>query len=239
MLRAPRFRSSALRRTLTTDAVRTLDTWIDGVRGQRFAVSDHFNPHHLANLYATLPTRDGSSLSHPSYAPLVHHDLAPGHHLVFFNAANPTRQLRADGSDADFAPPPPFTRRMWAGGRMTWSPRDGVLGNMAVGKQARATTEIVDVKKRLDGPTPMVFVKQRIRVKYWDHHGRQLVEEERTHVYQPPKTTPRAPRVGSFVLVSDTAVVGANDAQCKTSLQKPISLSLIPPPLLPCSASQR
>lgn len=31
-------------------------------------------------------------------------------------------ELGRDGSDTTFNPPAPFTRRMWAGGEMVWSP---------------------------------------------------------------------------------------------------------------------
>ncbi|KAF2963785.1 hypothetical protein GQX73_g9804 [Xylaria multiplex] len=45
----------------------------------------------------------------------------PGYHLVYFTPSGIEDELGADGTDARYNPPPPFTRRMWAGGRMRWS----------------------------------------------------------------------------------------------------------------------
>ena len=85
-------------------------------------------------------------------------------------------------SGADFCPPEPFTRRMWAGGSINWKlwGKDG----LHVGDKVTAVTRIKDVKKKgfnKDGQ-PMVFVKQLI--EYTKEGSDQVaIEEERSHVY--------------------------------------------------------
>jgi hydroxyacyl-ACP dehydratase HTD2-like protein with hotdog domain len=169
------------RRQISTEAISALDKWTASIVKQPLEVTDHFNPHHLANLYATLPTTASAPRSQSQY-----NRLHPGHHLVFFNASNPEATLRQDGSDANFGPPPPFSRRMWAGGSMRWS-REYVR-NTAIGTLGTARSQVVDVKQvGLNGSNPMVFVKQKIDIHH--RHGldavSHLVEEERTHVYIP------------------------------------------------------
>jgi hypothetical protein len=181
------------RRTITSDALRALDTWIESVRGKQRTVEDIVAPRHLLHLGATIATSQHAEFpAWPSDVRLGAH-FRPGHQLVFFNAANPEGALRADGSDADFTPPAPFTRRMWAGGRMEWQ----AGANEAVGDEVEAVAEVVEVKKRIDSATPMLFVKQRISA-YSIFTSDFEVVEERTHVFQPPGTAPRSPRTGEW-----------------------------------------
>ncbi|CAN8096354.1 unnamed protein product [Discula destructiva] len=50
------------------------------------------------------------------------HPVVPqGHHLVGFAPAPLTDDLLPDGTDSDHSPGPPFTRRLWAGGSVTFS----------------------------------------------------------------------------------------------------------------------
>ncbi|KAL8710535.1 MAG: hypothetical protein Q9220_004968 [cf. Caloplaca sp. 1 TL-2023] len=46
--------------------------------------------------------------------------MAPSHHLVYLPPATPLSSLLPDGTDPLHSPGPPFTRRMWAGGDMTF-----------------------------------------------------------------------------------------------------------------------
>ncbi|KAI7786505.1 hypothetical protein LA080_003234 [Diaporthe eres] len=47
--------------------------------------------------------------------------LPQGHHLVYFPPTHPSSALLADGTDADHWPGPPFTRRLWAGGAVSFA----------------------------------------------------------------------------------------------------------------------
>ncbi|KAF3770564.1 hypothetical protein M406DRAFT_27011, partial [Cryphonectria parasitica EP155] len=46
--------------------------------------------------------------------------LPQGYHLVYFPPAHPTASLLPDGTDTDHSPGSPFTRRVWAGGSVTF-----------------------------------------------------------------------------------------------------------------------
>ncbi|KAH9856932.1 hypothetical protein C2E23DRAFT_806000 [Lenzites betulinus] len=153
--------------------VAALDRWI--AADKRLTLHDTIRPEHLADLYITLPTRDGSV--RPFAPPQDGAPLCYGHHLAFFHPRNLEGALRSDGTDTDFCPPEPFTRRMWAGGRMEWK-RPLCVGDRAT---ARATIGAV-AKKGFEKGTPMVFVSQKIEYSKPDS-GEVCIEEERAHVY--------------------------------------------------------
>lgn len=76
--------------------------------------TDCLHYEHLADLFVTLPTRDGSRQPFQEAKPDV--PLGYGHHLAFFHHRKPERLLREDGTENDMSPPEPFIQRMWAGG---------------------------------------------------------------------------------------------------------------------------
>ncbi|PSR99441.1 hypothetical protein PHLCEN_2v4135 [Hermanssonia centrifuga] len=169
---ARRLLSTALSSSLNIEA---LNKWI--ASENKLTVPDTLRPEHLSSLYATLPTRDHAHSPPTEGAPLGY-----GHHLVFFHPRNPESVLRWDGTDADFCPPEPFTRRMWASGKMTWKATG--RGALRIGDSAVAVSEMGQVKKKgfEEGGLPMVFVKQMI--KYMKRgSGQVALEEERSHVY--------------------------------------------------------
>ncbi|KAF8550282.1 hypothetical protein OG21DRAFT_1419944 [Imleria badia] len=158
-----------------------LDAWITPPKS--LALTDSLSPTHLADLYITLPTRDGSRPGHLYQPPTRGTPLGYGHHLAFFHPRHPESALRPDGTDADFCPPEPFTRRMWASGTMRWNTKRG--GTLRVGDDAHSVSTIASVEKKgFDAANahPMVFVTQRIHITA---RGREepSVVEERSHVY--------------------------------------------------------
>ncbi|THH17823.1 hypothetical protein EW146_g3078 [Bondarzewia mesenterica] len=153
--------------------VEALDRWIS--QEKQLVLSDRFHTEHLSDLYVTLPTRDGTRA--PYVAPEEGARLGYGHHLAFFHPRTPEKDLRPDGTDADFCPPAPFVRRMWAGGKIEWRKP------LIVGKKATSVSTVASVaKKGFEKGSPMVFVKQNMEVK---HFGEDdiAVFEERSHVY--------------------------------------------------------
>lgn len=162
---------------------------------------DTFHQEHLADLYATLPTRDGT------FGP--RHDppgcaLGRGHHFAFFHPRSPMARLRADGTDAEFCPPEPFTRRMWASGRMEWRrPADLSVGQHAV-SVSTLSKENVERKgfEAVDGRPPMVFVKQQIAVTPEGAEEGPALVEERTHVYLPVGGPRPSGRKGKYSILS-------------------------------------
>ncbi|CAD6588744.1 MAG: hypothetical protein CYPHOPRED_004512 [Cyphobasidiales sp. Tagirdzhanova-0007] len=73
----------------------------------------------LCKLAVTLGSRARSDTA-CEVAPPLDTALPPGWHLVYFTPSFQEEALGPDGSDRSFNPDPPFTRRMWAGGRLKW-----------------------------------------------------------------------------------------------------------------------
>lgn len=175
-------------------STKALESWI-ATPNKSLLLRDTLSVEHLSDLFITLPTRDGSRTTF--VPPAEGKSLPFGHHLAFFHPRNPEHVLRKDGTDADFCPPEPFTRRMWAGGKMKWNHESPLL----VGTPATASSSVAKVeKKNFDTRSPMVFVKQRIE---YSSEGGPVVslEEERAHVYLPQTTAGqnnRGPREGSY-----------------------------------------
>ncbi|KAH8833668.1 hypothetical protein DL96DRAFT_1577926 [Flagelloscypha sp. PMI_526] len=136
----------------------TLDRWRNSSLG--FTLDDTPNHEKLLDLFITLPTRDGST--RPP-VPSKNH-LEYGHHLVFFHPRTREGQLRTDATDPDFAPPSPWTRRMWAGGKFTW-----------VGPPLRLGSE---------SGNHMAFLRQQYSYSQ-EHSSVPSIIEERTHVFLP------------------------------------------------------
>jgi hydroxyacyl-ACP dehydratase HTD2-like protein with hotdog domain len=78
----------------------------------------------------------------------------PGHHLVYFTAAGLEHELGPDGTDRTFNAHAPYTRRMWAGGRMSWN------GELRVGDAVEEHTRLLSaVAKRSKSAGEMVLVE--------------------------------------------------------------------------------
>jgi len=152
-----------------------LDDWIASPK--QLVLNDSFTVERVSDLYITLPTRDGTRS--PYKAPEISTPLGYGSHLAFFHPRNPESELRPDGTDADFCPPSPLTRRMWAGGRMTWDPENP----LRIGDSAVSTSTVDSVEKKgFHQGGPMVFVKQKIEITR-EGNAEPSVVEERSHVY--------------------------------------------------------
>lgn len=109
--------------------------------------------------------------------------LPPGYHLVYFSPASVESELGADGTDRTFNAPGPFSRRMWAGGRMDWAPGATPL---RVGDEAEERTTLVGAaaKRSRDG-SEMVLVD--VEKEFWGPAGLALVDR-RAWVFRPPPT---------------------------------------------------
>jgi hydroxyacyl-ACP dehydratase HTD2-like protein with hotdog domain len=107
--------------------------------------------------------------------------LPPGYHLVYFSPASVESELGADGTDRTFNAPAPFSRRMWAGGSMTWTKGATPL---RVGDEAEERTRLVGAaaKQSRDG-SDMVLVD--VEKEFWGPAGLALVDR-RAWVFRPP-----------------------------------------------------
>ena len=152
--------------------------------------------HQLQKLSLTLnrprlhPGLDVTSGPPPEGTPLP-----PGYHLVYFSPASVESELGADGTDRTFNAPGPFSRRMWAGGRMSWAPAAAPL---RVGDEAEERTRLVGAAaKKSRGGSEMVLVD--VEKEFWGPRGLALVDR-RSWVFRPPP--------GEALARSDAQVAG-------------------------------
>ena len=125
--------------------------------------SDQVTPMPVAALAATLdrddpPPRDGDSLP-------------PLWHWLYFLPLHRQSEIGPDGHArrGDFLPPVPLPRRMWAGGRFTFT------APLRVGERIERRTTLVDVTSKEGRSGPLVFVI--VRHEILGSNGVAVVEE--------------------------------------------------------------
>ncbi|KAI0426272.1 hypothetical protein F5Y09DRAFT_69828 [Xylaria sp. FL1042] len=154
----------------------------------------------LRKLSLTLSRRDlYPGLDVAVSAPPVGTPVPPGYHLVYFTPGGVEGggdgEVGGDGTDTSWNAPVPFTRRMWAGGRMRWDvsgqgegrgERGGV--QLRVGDEVMEKTRLVSAvpKTSRDG-SEMVLVQ--VEKEFWGPRGLALVDE-RSWIFRPEATTP-------------------------------------------------
>ncbi|KAI1313216.1 hypothetical protein F5Y03DRAFT_338432 [Xylaria venustula] len=111
----------------------------------------------------------------------------PGYHLVYFTPGGVESELGLDGTDVSWNAPWPFTRRMWAGGRMRWETGDGE-GGLRIGDEVTETTKLIGAEAKVgsDGGE-MVLVK--VLKEFAGSRGLALVDE-RNWIFRPEATIP-------------------------------------------------
>lgn len=68
-----------------------------------------------------------------------------GYHLAYFTPAALPAQLGRDGTDISYSPAEPFTRRMWAGGKLQWEKSNP----LRIGDVAIETTKLVSAEPKV------------------------------------------------------------------------------------------
>jgi hydroxyacyl-ACP dehydratase HTD2-like protein with hotdog domain len=110
--------------------------------------------------------------------------IPPGHHLVYFTPSIIESELGLDGTDRTVNPLAPFTRRMWAGGELTWTRESSSL--LRVGQEVRETTKLISaVPKTLKFGQEMLVVG--VEKTFENDHGVALVDR-RNWVFRPALT---------------------------------------------------
>jgi hydroxyacyl-ACP dehydratase HTD2-like protein with hotdog domain len=98
--------------------------------------------------------------------------LPPGYHLVYFTPNGTEVDLGPDGTDRSFNAPAPFTRRMWAGGRVKWTKGRPLRVGEEV--EERTTLLAAEPKKGRDGAEMIVVTVQK---EFWGPQGLSVVDE--------------------------------------------------------------
>lgn len=146
-------------------------------------------------------TRDGAltpelagmlmgALGHPSAPPVAIHTGAPLPalwHWAAFPDFVPISGIGPDGHPrrGGFLPPLPFDRRMWAGGRLSFT------GRLAIGEPIAKRSEILSVDFKTGSTGDMAFVRVAHDLR---GQGGGTIHEEQDIVYLPIPETYRAPR---------------------------------------------
>lgn len=69
-----------------------------------------------------------------------------GYHLVYFTPSILESELGLDGTDRTVNPLSPFTRRMWAGGELTWNQDSNAM--LRVGQEVTETTHLLSAEPK-------------------------------------------------------------------------------------------
>ncbi len=115
----------------------------------------------------------------PHEVPYAKSTLPQGHHIVYFpTAAVPESRLDSDGTEITYNPGLPFSRRMWAGGRIEW-PKDV---DLQAGKQTKEVMKLdkIESKTRSGGGEMIVM---SIEKKLFTEDDREAVHEMRQWVF--------------------------------------------------------
>jgi len=114
--------------------------------------------------------------------------IPPGYHLVYFTPSIIEAELGLDGTDRTVNPLIPFTRRMWAGGELTWAQDRNAL--LRVGQEVKETTKLLSAEpKTLKNGGEMLLVG--VEKTFSNHHGVALTDR-RNWVFQ-RELTPENP----------------------------------------------
>lgn len=109
----------------------------------------------------------------------------PGYHLVYFTPSDLESDLGPDGTDQPFAPGHPFTRRMWAGGRVRWYPDNP----LRIGDHVTESTRLLNVVPKMSkhgGNTMLIATVEKV----FSTEKGPAVREERTWVFLKPPAQP-------------------------------------------------
>ena len=115
--------------------------------------------------------------------------LPPLWHWAYFWPAAPQRELGSDGHPqrGGFLPPVPLPRRMWAGGRLTFS------APVPIDADAKRTSTVQSAAAKTGGSGQLVFITVRHEIA---HRGTICITEEHDIVYrampQPGAASPAA-----------------------------------------------
>ncbi|KAL8788877.1 MAG: hypothetical protein Q9195_007091 [Heterodermia aff. obscurata] len=78
-------------------------------------------------------------------APSAGTPVPPGYHLAYFTPAALSNELGQDGTDRIYNPKAPYTRRMWAGGDISWD----IKNQLSVGQEVTETTRLLSADAKV------------------------------------------------------------------------------------------
>jgi hypothetical protein len=144
--------------------------------------SQYLDPNQLQRLSQTLHRPDlHPNLSIISSSPPVGTDVPPGYHLVYFTPSALEQDLGIDGTDRTFNPLSPFTRRMWAGGELTWV-KDNPL---RVGDEVQEATRLLSAEEKTTTDNEALIIVGVEKI-FKNRKGIALIDKRFVLVFVPP-----------------------------------------------------
>jgi hydroxyacyl-ACP dehydratase HTD2-like protein with hotdog domain len=109
--------------------------------------------------------------------------LPPFYHLIYFTPAQLPGILGLDGTDASFNPSPPFTRRMWAGGSVSWpgAPQQHYL---RIGDTVTETTRVLSCEPKVIRSTGESMLVVSVLKEFRDSRDNLCVADRRNWVFR-------------------------------------------------------
>ncbi|KAF4453298.1 mesaconyl-C4 CoA hydratase [Fusarium austroafricanum] len=161
--------------TASDAASRLLETFSDKTVIRRQLL----DANQLQKLSLTLNRLDLDGQDVSDQAPVEGTPVPPGYHLAYFTPNGTETELGADGSDTTFNVSAPFTRRMWAGGQMTWTSDV----SLRVGDQVEEKTKLISATpKKSRSAMDMVLVE--VEKEFWGSKGLALTDR-RSWIFRP------------------------------------------------------
>ncbi|KAL4905370.1 hypothetical protein BDW74DRAFT_177742 [Aspergillus multicolor] len=158
-------------RTQTLDAnqLRLLSLTLN--RPTLFPTSPHLSQTTSSTTTTTTEIEDGTPLP-------------AGYHLAYFTPAFTENELGADGTDTSYNPAHPFTRRMWAGGEVSW-PRDGKgnVNTLRIGQMVTETTRVLSAEAKVVRKTGEEMIVVGVE-KEFSNEGGVAVVDRRNWVFR-------------------------------------------------------
>jgi hydroxyacyl-ACP dehydratase HTD2-like protein with hotdog domain len=109
--------------------------------------------------------------------------LPPFYHLAYFTPAQLPGILGLDGTDASFNPSPPFTRRMWAGGVVSW-PGAPQTHYLRVGDTVTETTKVLSCEPKIIKSTGENMLVVSVLKEFRDSKDNLCVADNRNWVFR-------------------------------------------------------
>ncbi|KAL6918451.1 hypothetical protein FSHL1_009887 [Fusarium sambucinum] len=137
----------------------------------------YIDANQLQKLAITLG-RDLNGIDVSEQPPALGTPVPHGYHLAYFTPNGTESDLGADGTDRTFNASSPFTRRMWAGGKMTWANE-----RLRVGDEVEERTRLLSaIPKKSRSAGEMVLVE--VEKEFWGPRGLTLTDR-RSWVFRP------------------------------------------------------
>lgn len=160
-----------------TTASQATEQLIEAFRDRSDIRRQVLDANQLQKLSLTLGRRELFGVDVSEAPPAPGTPVPPGWHLVYFTPNGLESDLGADGTDRTYNSPAPFTRRMWAGGRMRWPEAEagGERALLRVGDEVEERTRFLDAKaKKNAAGREMILVE--IEKEFWGPRGLCLTD---------------------------------------------------------------